>query len=417
MTTVQLPLFTNSSFEQMYFGYINGFQLDKTTYKPEASSWRYLSDLKAQLVNDNTIQFYPFVDSNPSNFILSGSQYIPQNWLQSSVYQERNYDLFHIFKFQGNFQTNTLHTSYADNYSAYAFIKAFDSWYNVIAISKSQENTLGNFDLTLDTTGMSNIAHLQYGFEIDGYPVYIAEANNIGSVVVSNFVTTNTNSNTNTNINTNTNTNTSTNVYLPLNNNNSQFGSYNGYTNVFELDKTTYNPDSSSWRYLSDLRGQIVNDNTIQYFPFALYDSPSYWFNLTNGKYIPQKWIESSLYQQRSYDLNNIFKFQGNFQSNSLKTSYGDNYSVYAFIKAFDQFYNILAISKSPANTLGNFDISLDTTSISNIVRLQWGFEIDGYVVHGSEANSIGSVVISDTVPITETSPISDNITTVCQIS
>ena len=54
---------------------------------------------------------------------------------------------------------------------------------------------------------------------------------------------------------------------------------------------------------------------------------------------------------------------------------------------------------------------------MSNIANLQWGFEIDGYVVHGSEANSIGSVVISDTVPTTETSPISDNITTVCQIS
>jgi hypothetical protein len=383
MTTVQLPLYNNAQFGTMYLGYINGFQLDKTTYKSNASGAQNLLNLKGQLVNGNTIQFYPFVDSNVSNFIQNGGKYIPQNWLQSSLYQERGSDLQHIFKFQGNFQTNTMQTSYTDNYNVYAFIKAFDSYYGIISISKSQVNTLGNFDLILDTTSMTNIAHLQYGFEIDGYPVYITEANNLGSVIVSDFVT---------------NTNTNTNVQLPLNNNSQFSTTYNGYTNVFQLNKTTRENDSSTGHYLSDLKAKLNNDNTIQYVPFALYDSSSYWFNLTNEKYVPQKWIESSLYQQKDTDLNHIFKFQGDFQSNTLKTSYGDNYSAYAFIKAFDGWFNIIGISKSSVNTLGNFDITLDTTSMSNIVHLQWGFEIDGYVVYGSEASSVGSVVISDTV-------------------
>jgi hypothetical protein len=55
-----------------------------------------------------------------------------------------------------------------------------------------------------------------------------------------------------------------------------------------------------------------------------------------------------------------------------------------------------LAETFSPVNTLGNFEIQLDTTNISDISYIQWGFKMSGYPVYPSEAGNQGCVIIEN---------------------
>ena len=108
--------------------------------------------------------------------------------------------------------------------------------------------------------------------------------------------------------------------------------------------------------------------------------------------------MSCSLYQEKVSDLKQVFNFQGSFQTNTLTTSYGsnNNYTIKAFITAFDNNYSILGNISSPLSQTGNFSITLDTTNIVNIKSLQWGFIMSGFPVYSSEKNQQGSVVIGD---------------------
>jgi len=185
-------------------------------------------------------------------------------------------------------------------------------------------------------------------------------------------------------------------VNLPLNNNSQFSTTYNGYINVYALDKTSY--VTGFPQQLSTLKGTLINNNTISFAPFVNSTNDAFWFKLTNGKYVPQKWVNCSLYQQKDSDLNHFFNFQGNFQTNTLNTLYNSNYTINAFIIAFDNSFSTLANTTSPLNQTGNFSITLDTTNIVNIAHLQWGFLMNGYPVYLSEANQQGFTLISDFV-------------------
>jgi hypothetical protein len=194
-----------------------------------------------------------------------------------------------------------------------------------------------------------------------------------------------------------------TTVQLPLNNSVAMFtSSYSAYVNVFELDKVTY-VYGQAYDLFNTLNGNgikaILNSpNTIRFSPFTIIDSSSFWFNQVGGKYVPQKWVNNSFYQAITVGLQNVFIFQGNFNNNTLHTPYGTNYTVKAFIIAFDSGFNVLANTYSPI-TNGNFKISLDTTSISNVARIQWGFEMSGYPVYVTETNDFGSININEIIP------------------
>jgi hypothetical protein len=185
-------------------------------------------------------------------------------------------------------------------------------------------------------------------------------------------------------------------VQLPLNNNSQFSTNYNGYINVYGLDKTSY--VTGFPQQLSTLKGTLTNNNTIKFTPFENSTNNPYWFVLSNGKYVPQKWVSCSLYQEKVSDLKQVFNFQGSFQTNTLTTSYGsnNNYTIKAFITAFDSNYSILRNISSPLSQTGNFSITLDTTNIVNINSLQWGLIMSGLPVHSSEKNQQGSVVIGD---------------------
>lgn len=190
-------------------------------------------------------------------------------------------------------------------------------------------------------------------------------------------------------------------VQLPLNNtSNGLFAAtYSGYVIVFELDKVTYNfgfPYNLTYPNGDGIKA-ILNTNTIVFSPFVTSDLQ--FFNTsTPGIYVPIKWIENSFFQNRTTELLNLFSFQGNFNNNTLHTSYGTNYTCEAFIIVFDINFNVLARSNSSI-TNGNFNVTLDTTSISNVARIQWGFLMRGYPVYNTERGNQGSINIDNIIP------------------
>ena len=191
------------------------------------------------------------------------------------------------------------------------------------------------------------------------------------------------------------------NKYLPLNIS-PNLSNYLGYINVYELNKTTY-VYGQSWP-LKNINTQnsltaIYINNTISFTPMVVNDSNSFWF--VSPLYTPNKWVVNELYQQRDIDIKNNFIFTGSFRSNTLYTKYANpsNYTINAFIKAFDLNFALLNSVTSPINQTGNFYIQLDTSFETNIAHLQWGFTMNGYPVYPSEAGNQGSVIIGDAYP------------------
>ena len=194
------------------------------------------------------------------------------------------------------------------------------------------------------------------------------------------------------------------NKYLPLNIT-PTLSNYKGYVNVYELNKTTY-VFGSGWPLKTNAAGNSLTanylNNTIQFTPMVVNDSNSFWF--VSPLYTPNKWIVNELYQETTLDMNNNNIFTGSFRSNTLYTKYAQtsnyNYTVNAFIKAYNSnFSSLLAIATSTINQTGNFYITLDTTTLTNIGHLQWGFTMNGYPVYPTEAGNQGSVIIGDAYP------------------
>jgi len=190
-----LPLSNNTNFSSNYLTYVNMYNLDKTTYlygfSYTLNNTGNGEGIKGKLINSNTIQFSPFITANTGFFNYNGSQYVPAYWAKCNMYQQKDNNLIGQFTFQGNFNTNTLHTAYGDNYSYKAFILAFNSDYSsTLSSSFSTININGNFSVSMDTTNLPGIAHLQWGFEMDGYPVYLTEQNNQGSVNINDPIVT-----------------------------------------------------------------------------------------------------------------------------------------------------------------------------------------------------------------------------------
>jgi hypothetical protein len=192
-------------------------------------------------------------------------------------------------------------------------------------------------------------------------------------------------------------------VNLPLNNSGTFSNNYITYVNVYTnqggalivgFPTELSNPDGTG------IKAILQISNTIQFSPFTLADSGSFWFRQINGLYVPLRWVENNLYQERNYDTRGNFTFQGNINTNTLHTIYGTNYTVSVFIKALDSNYQPIVMTSVPI-TSGNFNLTLDTTNVSNIFLLQWGFAMQGYPVYVTETNNQGSINITGLPVIT----------------
>lgn len=188
-----------------------------------------------------------------------------------------------------------------------------------------------------------------------------------------------------------------TDVILSLNID-STLSNYDAYVSVYQVNQTSY-VYGESYPYLAPLSA-VYENGTIVFKPLVLNDSNDFWFLGGKPPYVPNKWINASLYQQINTNLNNNFIFKGKFISNTLHSVYSqsssDDYTVNAYIYAFNSSYNIVASVYSPTNQTGNFSIELDTTSMSDIILIQWGFVMKGYPVYPTEAGNQGSAVIGD---------------------
>ena len=196
-------------------------------------------------------------------------------------------------------------------------------------------------------------------------------------------------------------------IKLPLNNNLSTFlATYLGYLDVYEISDTNV-IFGSNWRLkpTKDNKSSLTADlsgNTIVFSPTIVEDDNSFWFiKDEEGNYIPKKRLVTSLYQQTSTHLNNIFEFKGCFKEIKLHTNYENlKYSINAFISAYkkDTSGNLILLDEitSDVDVLGDFIIQLDTNPLDNISNLQWGFRISGYPVYPTEEGNQGFVIIDD---------------------
>jgi hypothetical protein len=194
-------------------------------------------------------------------------------------------------------------------------------------------------------------------------------------------------------------------IELPLNNYLTTFAySYLGYVNVYETCDTNliFGSDwglKSTYFNKSSLTADLSGNNII-FSPTIVEDENNFWFiKDETGNYVPQKRVITTLYQQSTTNINDIFEFKGNIVSNTLQTKYGSvEYTINAFIGGYkkDLSGNFILLDEvnSPLDNLGDFAIQLDTTNSSDITHLQWGFKISGYPVYSSEAGSQGSVTI-----------------------
>lgn len=187
MSDFILPINDNNTNLAGYSGYINIFDLSGNYQSGRPVALKNNSEtLTANYLNNYFISSKPTVTNRTQYFTLTGGKYIPQNLFESTLYQQKNTDLFRNFIFNGTIVNNTLHTDYTRPYTFQAFIKAFNSGFGLLSIVYSPIDLVGNFSIQLNTTSLTNIAYLQWGFVTNGYPVYTTEANNQGSVTITN---------------------------------------------------------------------------------------------------------------------------------------------------------------------------------------------------------------------------------------
>ena len=199
-------------------------------------------------------------------------------------------------------------------------------------------------------------------------------------------------------------------INLPLNNNLITFtNSYSGSVNIYEKNNTTH-VFGNGWGLKptetnkSSLTADLSGSNSIIFSPTIVEDDNSFWFiKDEDGNYVPQKRFITTLHQSYKSNLNNIFEFKAKISEITLKTNYGsENYNINAFIGAYekDALGNIIKLAEtfSPVNTLGNFDIQIDVSELTDITHLQWGFKMSGHPVYPAESGNQGSLIITNSI-------------------
>ena len=127
----------------------------------------------------------------------------------------------------------------------------------------------------------------------------------------------------------------------------------------------------------------------------------SYTFVLPDNT--PINYLESNLYQvitSPTINVNQIFVFKGNFQNswNSLSQSLTYPLKTVAFIQALTSGFSTITSTTSPINTSGNFTLTLDTTTLSNVARIHWGIQTSGQAVYNYSPTLYGSVLLTNFV-------------------
>jgi hypothetical protein len=164
----------------------------------------------------------------------------------------------------------------------------------------------------------------------------------------------------------------------------------NGFMNVKELnDDFVYN---SSWG-VADLRASFSNGgSTVTLKANNIGDPNPFWYIGGGALGNPgNKKMEANLYAENTGGLlNQTLTFSGVVDSYTLASGY----RVKAFIKDFAADYGSYNIVETVLSSVGTFEISY--LNGGNAARhLQWGFQTYGPNAWGTDADAMGSVVIS----------------------
>jgi hypothetical protein len=259
-------------------------------------------------------------------------------------------------------------------YSSVAFIKIFDGSYNLLGESSSNLIAGKSFSISLNTAGAT---HVQYGFETIG-PDAAPTNNTLGNVVVAVA-------------------GQSATVTVDP----SQ--SWIGFMNVSDLPVSAGGDGAfqfnSAWGTTA-LQAYLTATNlTLEPCTNVWETTDTFWVQA--GGVIPNKINDASMYVQNDNLVNTNLIFIGTCLSNNLTTQpeplTGITYTSVAFIKIFDGSFNLLGSATSTGLTAGQpFAISLNTGGATHV---QYGFETVGPDANPATSLSLGSVVLSASIP------------------
>jgi hypothetical protein len=274
----------------------------------------------------------------------------------------------------GNTLTTHIEPLTGETYSSVAFIKTFDGGYNLLSESSSNLIAGKAFSISLDTSGAT---HVQYGFETYG-PDAAPTNNTLGSVIVA-----------------------AAGPSATVTVDPSQ--SWIGYMNVFDLPVSAGGDGNyvfgNPWA-TTDLQAYFTTTNLTLEPCTNIWETTDTFYVQANGT-TPNKSMDASLYVQNDNLVNTNLIFIGNCLSDNLTTQpeplTGITYTSAAFIKIFDGSFNLLGSATSAGLSAGKpFAISLNTAGATHV---QYGFETIGPDANPATSLSLGSVVLSASIP------------------
>jgi PEP-CTERM motif len=165
-----------------------------------------------------------------------------------------------------------------------------------------------------------------------------------------------------------------------------------GHMNVFNLDGT-YAGWGSGWG-IPDLRANFSNGgSTVTLLANNIGDPATYWYIGGGALGNPgNKKMEANLYNDALSDtlLNQSLTFNGVVDS----YTFNSNYVVKAFIKDFAADYSSFNVVEQVLNSVGSFSLSYNIGSATGR-HIQYGLQTFGANAWGSDADAMGSAVIS----------------------
>ncbi|MFP9113156.1 T9SS type A sorting domain-containing protein [Flavobacterium sp. RHBU_3] len=156
-------------------GYANWFNPADNSYAG-GSEWG-LADIQTIINEDGTIDLHPNYNTygdGTDAYWANGE--IGAKLFEGNTYVQDESLLGQTVTFNGHCITNT----FAEGYTAVAFIKVMDSNYSTVKYVNAPLTTNGDFSLTVTPADYSNGAHFQYGYTVTGLNANPAQASSIG---------------------------------------------------------------------------------------------------------------------------------------------------------------------------------------------------------------------------------------------
>jgi hypothetical protein len=372
---------------QPWVGYMNVYSLAgagvgvaaEGAYQSSSGVWA-TTDLRASFGTTNlTLSPCTNVWETTDDYWVQADGRTPNEIMDANFYVEDSSALLNTnVVFVGSCRSNSLCNNPEPltgvTYTSMAFIKLFDSGYNLLGEASTNLVPGQAFSLSQNTTGA---VHVQYGFETIG-PDAAPTNNTLGNVIVA-----------------------AAGQSATVTVDPSQ--TWIGYMNVFDLPVSAGgdgNYDFGSAWAPTDLQAYLSPTNLTLEPCTNIWETTNSYYVQANGT-TPNKTMDASMYVQNDGLVNTNLIFIGTCLNNNLTTQpeplTGITYTSVAFIKIFDGSFNLLGSATSTGLTAGQpFAISLNTVGATHV---QYGFETVGPDASPANSLSLGSVVLSASIP------------------